>query len=111
MDIKRLRELFEEKHARELRWAGKCVDCGEQTTVVAKIRLEDGAIVVSGGGVIEWDAKYPVKCDKCVAENRVFSNFQPTEVFSRVCGYLRPTTQWNIGKQAEFVERKYFKVE
>ncbi len=30
------------------------------------------------------------------------------EVYSRVCGYLRPTTQWNEGKQAEWNDRKTF---
>ena len=33
------------------------------------------------------------------------------EVWSRVCGYLRPVQQWNEGKEAEFNERKMFKVE
>lgn len=33
-----------------------------------------------------------------------------TEVYSRVVGYLRPTSAWNKGKQAEFEERKTFKV-
>lgn len=32
------------------------------------------------------------------------------EVFSRVVGYLRPVAQWNDGKQAEFRERKPFKI-
>ena len=32
------------------------------------------------------------------------------EIFSRVVGYLRPTSQWNDGKQAEFEDRKEFKV-
>lgn len=31
------------------------------------------------------------------------------EVYSRVCGYIRPTTQWNEGKQAEWQDRKTFK--
>ncbi len=30
----------------------------------------------------------------------------PTEVYSRVVGYLRPVGQWNEGKQAEFTLRK-----
>jgi len=30
------------------------------------------------------------------------------EVYSRVVGYLRPVNQWNVGKQAEFAERKEF---
>lgn len=38
-------------------------------------------------------------CPKC---------HQPTEIYSRVVGYLRPVKQWNIGKQAEFDDRKEF---
>ena len=34
----------------------------------------------------------------------------PCEVYSRVVGYLRPTQQWNDGKQEEFKQRKTFKV-
>jgi len=41
------------------------------------------------------------KCPVCGEE---------TEVYSRVVGYLRPTKQWNSGKQAEFGLRKTFKV-
>jgi len=32
------------------------------------------------------------------------------EVYSRVCGYLTQTSQWNEGKQAEFKDRVLFKV-
>ena len=32
------------------------------------------------------------------------------EVWSRVVGYLRPTGQWNEGKQAEFDDRITFEV-
>ncbi|TFG35552.1 MAG: ribonucleoside triphosphate reductase [Parcubacteria group bacterium] len=35
---------------------------------------------------------------------------QPCEVYSRVVGYLRPISQWNIGKQQEYKERKEFKI-
>ena len=41
------------------------------------------------------------KCPKCGA---------PCEVYSRSVGYLRPVSQWNKGKKAEFKERKTFKV-
>jgi anaerobic ribonucleoside-triphosphate reductase len=30
----------------------------------------------------------------------------PCEVYSRVCGYLRPVQQWNDAKVAEFNDRK-----
>jgi len=32
------------------------------------------------------------------------------EVYSRVVGYLRPTSQWNKGKQQEFKERKTYRI-
>ena len=43
------------------------------------------------------------ECPKCTIK-------QPCEVYSRVCGYLRPVRQWNEGKQAEFKDRKEFKL-
>lgn len=36
---------------------------------------------------------------------------QLCEVYSRVVGYLRPKSQWNKGKQAEYDDRKTFKVD
>ena len=35
---------------------------------------------------------------------------ETTEAYSRVVGYLRPVEQWNIGKQAEFGDRKNLKI-
>jgi len=32
------------------------------------------------------------------------------EVYSRVVGYFRPVSSWNPGKQAEFDDRKEFKI-
>lgn len=32
------------------------------------------------------------------------------EVYSRVVGYIRPVNQWHVGKQAEFKQRRTFKV-
>jgi anaerobic ribonucleoside-triphosphate reductase len=40
-------------------------------------------------------------CSQCGAE---------TEVYSRVVGYLRPVKQWNDGKQAEYAQRKSFRI-
>jgi hypothetical protein len=33
-----------------------------------------------------------------------------TEVYSRVVGYLRPVSQWNKGKKAEWADRICFEV-
>ncbi len=35
---------------------------------------------------------------------------KPTEVYSRVVGYLRPVAQWNAGKQAEFAARRAYRL-
>ena len=34
---------------------------------------------------------------------------QVCEVWSRVMGYHRPISGYNVGKKSEFAERKYFK--
>ena len=34
----------------------------------------------------------------------------PCEVYSRIVGYLRPTRNWNEGKQEEFKERQTFEI-
>jgi anaerobic ribonucleoside-triphosphate reductase len=31
------------------------------------------------------------------------------EIYSRVMGYHRPVSEWNIGKQQEFADRQLFK--
>lgn len=34
----------------------------------------------------------------------------PCEIYSRIVGYLRPIKEWNEGKQAEWKQRKVFKI-
>lgn len=45
------------------------------------------------------------KCKTCHQKDSILRNFQKTEVYSRVVGYIRPVQQWNKGKQAEFADR------
>ena len=52
-------------------------------------------------GYIKGEHKY---CPKCGGKKQV------CEVYSRVVGYLRPVSQWNPGKEAEFHKRKAYKV-
>ncbi len=33
-----------------------------------------------------------------------------TEIYSRVCGYFRPVSNWNQGKREEFKDRKEYEV-
>lgn len=35
---------------------------------------------------------------------------EKTEVYSRVCGFWRPTDNFNIGKKQEFKERNFYKL-
>ena len=39
------------------------------------------------------------------------SERQPCEVWTRVMGYHRPTSSFNIGKQGEHAERRFFREE
>ena len=54
------------------------------------ITLPDGSLMLANGTVIPVEKR------------------QPCEVFSRIVGYLRPVTQWNKGKKAEFADRVAF---
>lgn len=53
--------------------------------------------VCSSHGYISGEKK---KCPTCQSE---------CEVYSRVVGYLRPVSQWNVGKQAEYDKREMYK--
>jgi len=75
-----------------------CHDCGK--------KLEKGDEYV----VYEVVEKKFVKCKACHQKDPKLKNFQKAEVYSRVVGYIRPVEQWNKGKQAEFCDRKEFKI-
>jgi len=49
-----------------------------------------------------------VKCKDCYKKDPVLRNFQETEVYSRVVGYIRPVQQWNKGKKEEYKDRKEY---
>lgn len=70
-----------------------CFDC--------KRELEDG----------EEYMEYPhgfIKCKACHIEDACLRNYQECEVYSRCVGYIRPVSQWNPGKVAEFKDRVEF---
>ncbi len=43
-------------------------------------------------------------------EEKIETKRTKCQVYSRVVGYIRPTSSWNYGKQEEFKDRKVFKV-
>ena len=85
----------------------KCHDCGKI------LKLEDDKIKDGHQLVYDHNDRKVVafKCIDCFnkPDGKVLKNFQETEVYSRVVGYMRPIKQWNIGKKKEYEDRKIFK--
>jgi hypothetical protein len=112
MSLSYVKELLKDcKIGEAVAFDGKCHRCKADVRVVVGL-TDTGDVSVVGGGYfhhplgVEQDF---LLCESCFTENPVLDNFMPTEVYSRVCGYLRPVKQWNKGKQSEFAMRKDFK--
>jgi len=83
----------------------KCHDCGKEIKADKKKNLIGGKLLKYKKDKKEY---FILKCDDCYKKDKSLRDFQETEVYSRVVGYLRPVRQWNIGKIQEFHERKTF---
>ena len=82
----------------------KCHDCGKE------IRVEDEEIKNGFLLIYEKDNEQikAYKCKECYEEDKSLRDYQPCECYSRIVGYLRPTSSWNKGKEQEYKERKTF---
>lgn len=81
---------------------------GPRTNMVCHdCKCEIGGFSNSYGEFISYGNGF-YKCEECFAKDPELRNFQECEVYSRVVGYLRPVSQWNKGKQAEFGDRKEY---
>lgn len=49
--------------------------------------------------------------EKMVSVKKVKVKVIIPEIYSRVVGYFRPVQNWNKGKQQEFKDRRYLKVD
>jgi anaerobic ribonucleoside-triphosphate reductase len=76
-----------------------CHDC--------KVELKKGDFCYS----YKANEKEFAKCEACHKIDATLRNFQITEVYSRVVGYIRPVSQWNKGKQAEFGDRNEYVID
>lgn len=108
----KVEELYTLMKNNSVEFTGKCCDCS--CNVILKARIENENTIVEGGAIYKppssWNYQddYIFKCDQCYSKD---SKFYPnTEVFSRIVGYMRPTSQWNNGKKAEFFIRSSFNV-
>ncbi len=83
-----------------------CHDCGK------KIEVENGQIL--DAFFLEYDDNGNkigiLKCRECFEKDNALRNFRSCEVYSRVCGYLRPVNQWNVGKRREFEDREEYRI-
>ena len=77
-----------------------CYDCskklGDKEGLDLVYKLDDKEIRVA-------------KCQECFDKKKGI-NYKECEVYSRVCGYIRPTRQWHEGKQEEFKDRVDYKI-
>lgn len=77
----------------------KCYDCKKELNNGLTLIYDDNGKKIT-----------VYKCRKCFKKNPSLANFRKCEVYSRVVGYIRPTSQWHLGKKQEYSERKEFKV-
>jgi len=108
----KISELEAELKEENLSYQGFCHDCGKEVEV--SVTLVDGKIEIAGGAVYKvkqrYDEEWILKCDKCFRKDKTLRDYKVCEIFTRVVGFLTPVNQWNKGKQAEFAQRKEFKV-
>lgn len=84
----------------------QCRDCGKIIEISGD-ELIGGKVLIYNDGHQKIEV---IKCDQCYQQNPSLTNYQKTEVYSRIVGYLRPVNQWNKGKQEEFSDRKNLKI-
>jgi hypothetical protein len=85
-----------------------CHDCGCEITINTANEIENGQLLKY---MLPDETDMAIfKCNTCFAKDKSLKNYQNTEVYSRVVGYLRPVSQWNEGKQQEFKDRKEFDI-
>ena len=96
-----------------IEFKGVCHDCSVPVKIICYIN-EAGSEVIEGGAVynpvINGTQQLFFKCDKCFREDKTLRNWNPTEVYSRIVGFLRPVSGWNPDKQEEWKMRKEFVV-
>ena len=85
-----------------------CHDCGKEIILDGNNDIQNGQLLKYN--LPDGKEKLVFKCNDCLSKDKSLKNYQETEVYSRVVGYLRPVSQWNEGKQQEFKDRKDFKI-
>ena len=104
-----IKALFKESQTACIELIGKCQSCN---TEVAISIFSSGGDVYGNGGMAYRSPGPPIfKCYECLERDDNMIHPQRCEVFSRVCGYLRPVSHFNLGKKEEFKTRTNFKMQ
>jgi len=106
--IEDLKPYFDEAKSDKIAFVGKCHNCGKDINI--KINKQDTGYAVAGGAIYLTSMGPIGKCNDCYKESSALHNFQPCAVYSRIVGYMRPVSDWNPGKQAEFKLRATFNI-
>lgn len=98
-----------------IRFDGKCHDCQHDINIVVGHSDDGKSYNVFGGALYRVhngkDEKTYLKCEECFEKDNLLRNYKVCEVYSRVTGYLRPVSYWNIGKKQEWGMRKKYNME
>lgn len=92
---------------------GNCIDCNKDVKVEIKT-LNENQIEIKGGAIYQppkaynYQEEFVCKCEECFKIDRQIH--QKNEVYTRVVGYLRPTSQMNPGKISEIEQRMMFHI-
>lgn len=109
---KYLLEKLDEAKKDKLSANGSCQHCKAATRYLITRKGKEVDVDGEGGAGLKY---YPAAgklaglCGDCIEAGETVGC--PTEVYSRVVGYIRPVKQWNKGKVAEFQMRKTFEME
>lgn len=110
MKIEDLKKQGLEEH--DLEYRGQCHDCGTPVTVLISV-IESGEVTIEGGAIYKVKQGFAgdgifFKCAVCFKKDKTLRDYQDCEVYSRVVGYLRPISQYNLGKKTEYDMRTEF---
>lgn len=83
-----------------------CYDCKKEIKLNGE-ELVDAVLLGYKDGMDDYRV---IKCKDCYEKHPELANFRKCEVYSRIVGYIRPVNQWNDGKQAEYIDRKEYKI-
>lgn len=83
-----------------------CHDCGKPAEIKEE-EILNGVIAVYN---IDGEKTSFFRCKECFEKSPALTNYQETEVYSRIVGYHRPISQSSVGKQQEYHDRKEYKL-